>query len=188
MAENVLGNPDRPKKLFCFPLFLLLIFVGSVQAQYSVGRQWNEELLGAIRADLARPTIHARNLFHTAAAMWDAWAAYDGSASPYLFNASATASIPGDARNEAISYAAYRLLSWRFANSPGAASSLQSFDDRMVALGYDLNFTAIDGNSPAALGNRIAAAYISLGLNDGANEAGGYDNFFYLPVNPPRLN
>ena len=43
----------------------------------SVARQWNEELLEAIRRDFARPTVHARNLFHVSAAMWDAWAAYD---------------------------------------------------------------------------------------------------------------
>ena len=43
----------------------------------SVARQWNDELLEAIRNDFARPTVHARNLYHVAVAMWDAWAAYD---------------------------------------------------------------------------------------------------------------
>jgi hypothetical protein len=42
-------------------------------AQHSVTRQWNEMLLDAIRLDFARPTIHARNLFHVSAAMYDAW-------------------------------------------------------------------------------------------------------------------
>ena len=45
-------------------------------AQQSVARQWNDEQLAAIRRDLARPTVHARNLYHVSAAMWDAWAAY----------------------------------------------------------------------------------------------------------------
>ena len=40
----------------------------------SVARMWNEALLDAIRKDLARPTVHARNLFHMSAAMYDAWA------------------------------------------------------------------------------------------------------------------
>lgn len=43
----------------------------------SIARQWNEELLNAIRSDFARPTIHARNLFHTSVAMYDAWALFD---------------------------------------------------------------------------------------------------------------
>ncbi|MEZ5660753.1 MAG: hypothetical protein R3E83_20260 [Burkholderiaceae bacterium] len=39
--------------------------------------------------------------------------------------------------------------------------------------------------SAAALGNAIAACYIDYGLADGANEANGYANRAYVPVNPP---
>ena len=52
-------------------------FASAQPAGPSVARQWNEELLEAIRNDFARPTVHARNLFHTSVAMWDAWAAFD---------------------------------------------------------------------------------------------------------------
>lgn len=50
----------------------------------SVARQWSEVLLAAIRNDFARPTVHARNLFHVSSAMYDAWAVYADTASPYL--------------------------------------------------------------------------------------------------------
>jgi hypothetical protein len=40
--------------------------------------------LSAIRIDIPRPTAHARNLFHLSLAMYDAWAAYDATASPFL--------------------------------------------------------------------------------------------------------
>ena len=43
----------------------------------SVARLWNEVLLDAIRNDFARPTVHARNIFHISAAMYDAWAVFD---------------------------------------------------------------------------------------------------------------
>ena len=43
----------------------------------SVARVWDETLLQLIREVIPAPTVHARNLFHTSAAMWDAWAAYD---------------------------------------------------------------------------------------------------------------
>jgi hypothetical protein len=43
----------------------------------SVARLWDEALLDAIRRDIPRPTVHARNLYHMSAGMWDAWAAYD---------------------------------------------------------------------------------------------------------------
>ena len=48
-------------------------------AQQSVARQWNELLLDAIRVDVGRPIVHARNLFHVSGVMYDAWAAYDRS-------------------------------------------------------------------------------------------------------------
>ena len=51
---------------------------------HSVARVWDEALLDAIRRDIPAPTVHARNLFHTSAAMWDAWAAYDPEADGYF--------------------------------------------------------------------------------------------------------
>ena len=148
------------------------------QAQHSAAREWNEELLEAIRNDFARPTVHARNLFHTAIGMWDAWAAYDLVAQQYLHQEKATAADAASARREAISYSSYRILSARFANSPGARVSLPSFDAKMAELGYDIDFTDVTGNSPAALGNRIAATVLALGRADGANEENGYSNRF----------
>ncbi len=44
---------------------------------WSVARRWDEATLDAIRRALPAPTVHARNLFHVSAAMWDAWAAHD---------------------------------------------------------------------------------------------------------------
>ena len=50
----------------------------------SVARQWNEILLHSIRGDFARPTVHARNLFHISAAMYDCFAALDETADSYF--------------------------------------------------------------------------------------------------------
>jgi hypothetical protein len=57
----------------------------------------------------------------------------------------------------------------------------------MDELGYDRNITSTAGNTPAELGNRIAETIIAYGLSDGANEAGGYANQYYTPVNPPLV-
>lgn len=156
-------------------------------AEHSVARVWNEEVLFAIRRDLARPPVHARNLFHLSVAMWDAWAAYDATAEGYLVKEKMAP--PADvqaAREEAISYAAYRLLRHRFANSPGAATTNTELDDRLAELGYDKNFTSTVGNTPAAFGNRIAAAVIDWGFTDNSNEANNYAaNNGYAPVNEP---
>jgi len=155
----------------------------------SVARQWNEDLLTAIRNDFARPTVHARNLFHTSAAMWDAWAAYDADSSQFqhIEKVDLAPDLVLAAREKAISYAAYRLLRWRFQNSPGAVESLDRFDARMTSLGFDRDFTSTAGDDPAALGNRIAATYIEFGLNDTSNEANDFANQFYMAVNEPLV-
>jgi hypothetical protein len=155
----------------------------------SVARQWNEELLEAIRRDFARPTVHARNLFHVSAAMWDAWAAYHPLAGQVIHHERASAVDVRAARAKAISFAAYRVLEARFAGSPGAAFSLVSFGARMAQLGYDKDFTATSGGAdpPAELGNRIAASVLAFGLTDGSNEQDGYANRYYEPVNPPLI-
>ncbi len=54
--------------------------VRTADGSHSVARLWDEALLDAIRRDFPAPTVHARNLYHVSAAMWDAWAAYDPAA------------------------------------------------------------------------------------------------------------
>ena len=161
---------------------------GGIAAEtQSVARQWNELLLEAIRTDFARPTVHARNLFHTSVAMWDAWAAYDGTATGYLVTEKASAADVTAARKEAISYAAYRVLTARFANSPNAGNILVAFRQKMARLGYDVDVITRVGDNPAALGNRVGAAVLAFGLTDGANELNAYASEHYEPVNPPLL-
>ena len=189
---------DRPafpiRLLLCLILLLLgLMLVRDVRAESeipadaSVARQWNEETLAAIRRDFARPTVHARNLFHVSAAAWDAWAAYDSTARGWLVLEKQDAEDIRAARETAISHAAYRILRWRFRASPGAPVTLRALDERFRQLGLDPDFTTLDGDSPAALGNRIAAAYLALGEQDNANEADDFGNRFYESVNPPLV-
>lgn len=179
---------------------MLVLFSTALQAQQqSVARRWNEVMLLAIREDLARPPVQARNLFHVSMAMWDAWAAYDTlTADTYLLgktvgNYTCTfvgVPAPPDiqaAREEAMSYAAYRLLSRRFQSSPGAATSIARFRTLMTDLGYDWTFNSnfYQSGDPAALGNYIGDCVSFYGLTDGANETGNYAYIHYDPVNPP---
>ena len=159
----------------------------SCQRYQSVARQWDEEILEAIRHDTPRPTVHARNLFHLSAAMWDAWRAYGGGGKAFLTDESHASSDPEGDRATAISFAAYRLLSQRYALSVNAASTQAHLDSRMATLGYDKNFTSIEGDMPAAVGNRIGNAMIAFGGNDGANEDGNYADASYAPVNDPLV-
>jgi len=181
-------------------LCLLNFLAVNLGAQHSVARKWNDVLLQAIRNDFARPTVHARNLFHASVAMYDSWAIYDPTATTYFtgqsvgdyfcsFGQVAPVSDLKAAQEEAMSYAVYRLLTHRFLYSPGADESLQRFDSLMSALDYNTSITTTDyiNGPPAAVGNYIAQCLIQFGLVDGANEASGYGNLHYQPVNLPLI-
>jgi hypothetical protein len=154
--------------------------------EWSVARRWDEVLLDAIRRDLPAPTRHARNLYHVSAAMYDAWAAYDPLADGVFVDEKHSADDIAAARNEAISYAAYRVLEHRYINAVGAPDTIAEFDALMGALCYPIGVTTTEGDSPAAVGNRIAATIIAQGLMDGSNEAEGYSNDYH-PVNEPLV-
>ncbi len=158
-----------------------------VQARpaWTVAREWNEVTLDAIRRDLPAPTVHARNLFHTSAAMWDAWAAYEPGARGVFIDEDHEADDVAAARNEAISYAAYRVLQHRYADSVGASDTIPQLDQLLEDRCLERSQTTTSGDSPAALGNRIAAEIISAGMADGANESNDYEPLGYEPVNPP---
>ena len=158
-------------------------------AQRTEARRWNDLLLESIRRDFARPTVHARNLYHVSTAMWDAWATYDGTADCVLFDESHPTTDPAiDAwRSEALSYASYQILKARFANSPGGPQMRSHYDVMMTRLGYSTTYNSTVGNSPASIGNRIAANVLAIGQTDNANEANDYANLHYQPFNLPLL-
>ena len=169
------------------------ISVRSWNDDKSVARQWMDELLDAIRLDYPAPTVHSRNLFSLSSAMWDAWVAYDvtGVAVPYIAEEELDLSIFGSneaavlaVRNEAISYAAYRVLRSRFRLSPNVEITAPALTERFERLGYDPDNITVEGNSPAAVGNRIAAKVLAFGWSDGANERYVYrDQTGYKAVN-----
>ncbi len=182
-------------KLILIALSVILSF-NITSAQHSVARLWNEVLLEGIRNDFARPTVHARNLFHISAAMYDCWAVYDPVANPYFlgreingvkfdFDGIPAPTNTDDAIKEAISYAAYRLISHRFEFSPGIEDTKKLADALMVTLGYDITLESqlYSTGSPAAMGNYLADQIISFGFIDGSNEIFDYDNLYYLPLN-----
>jgi hypothetical protein len=153
---------------------------------------WNEEILAAIRIDLPHPPVHARNLFHLSAAMYDAWAAYDSVAVGYLYHGKHSAADREAAQREAISHAAYRLLTERYSLSRNAPITLAALDARMAALGYDSNNGSTDPSSPAGLGNRIAGILAAFVANDGALQDRKYQDLppelgGYVPTNAPLL-
>ena len=188
------------KKITIIILTLLCSVSYTSSGQQSIAREWNEHLLEAIRSDFARPTVHARNLFHTSVVMYDAWAIFDDTAETVFLGKTfggytcAFDGIlpPADndiARHEIISYAMFRLLYHRFQNSPGATTVLADFETLFTSLGYDTTFTSTDYStgSYAALGNYLAEQMIAFGLQDASNEVNDYANQLYTPTNDPLI-
>ena len=180
-------------------IFLILLFLNSSLCESqnrSIAREWNEQVLHAIRNDYARPTIHARNLFHTSIAIYDIWAVFNNKASTFLLGKTVGnyrcnfdgfyigQSIDED-RKTAMSYAVYRIMLHRFSNSPGIEEIYLSINNLMDELGYDKNMQSVDyhnGNA-AALGNYMANQIIAFSMLDGSNEQNDYANLFYEPLN-----
>ena len=162
--------------------------------EWSIAREWNEALLAAIRLDTARPTVHARNLFHLSAVMWDAWAAYQAQAKQ-LFYAQKINWQPqtlNQLQAVSISIAAHTLLNWRFRNSLNYERIQLQFDQTLAAAGRRYHFDVgqvaqenQDLTKAYKLGLTIARKMIDIGLQDGSNEKNDYLSKHYLPVNPP---
>jgi hypothetical protein len=170
-------------------------------SQQSVARQWNECQLNCIRKYFAKPTVHARHLFHCSVVMYDAWAVYDDEATPFfLGNTWGSFTCPFDgipmpadgdlvaAQEKAISYAMYRTLWNRYTIfAPGAnLLTIQGYiNAQMTALGYDPAITSTDysDGDPAKLGNYIAAKMQEFALQDGSNQQSNYANLYYQPIN-----
>ncbi|MFY0686802.1 MAG: T9SS type A sorting domain-containing protein [Cyclobacteriaceae bacterium] len=179
-------------------LAVLLSFSALGQSTHSIARQWNEVLLEAIRNDYARPTVHARNLFHTSAMMYDCWAMFEADAGPYFLGRELggvrfpefsfdTVTNIDDARKEVLSYAMYSLLRHRFETSPGYNIMLDHAKDLMKSNDYLVTKVGTDYQNGgwAELGNYLANLVIAYGFNDYSNEEHGYVNQHYEPVNEP---
>src|SRR6266446_6226587 len=158
------------KCLWTSLLVLQFIYSASVNlhgaASNSVARVWDERALGAIRVDTPHPPAQARNLFSLSVCMWDAWAAYDtNGAVGYVYRGKHTADDLTAARNEAISYAAYRMLKERHVYSRTASNSLAADDAQMTTLGYDISNNSRDNSTPAGVGNSIYDAVSAWFIN-----------------------
>ena len=179
----------RWKHLFTALLLLYVAVHASAQivwytpkTNYSTARNWDERVLETIRADTPNPPVQARNLFSYATCMYDAWAAYDTNAVGFIYHGKHTAADIAAARNEAISYAVYRMIVERMVYSRTATNQVARNPDFMTAMGYDPTYTNRDTSTPAGVGNIIYDAVSAWFINDGARQTNGTP---YPIANPP---
>ncbi|MFY0687667.1 MAG: VCBS repeat-containing protein [Cyclobacteriaceae bacterium] len=194
------GKVSVQEKGDCFGEIVIkeVTFEGGLRNQdYSIARLWNEVLLEAIRKDYARPTVHARNLFHTSAVIYDLWALYNQSGKTFLTeeNYAELLEVLEEKSDEekktgleqAISHAMFKVMKSRFDDSPGHVSTKWLMLQLMTQLGLDPGVTSTDYSlgDNAAIGNYVAELMINYGYTDGAREVQGYSNNYYETTNTP---
>ncbi len=170
-------------------------FIVGVRSDFSdrnIARQWNELVLDSARINFPDPPIVARTFYHCAAAMWDAYWAYqpDGWNHAQAVFHKEEPSIPQDEATraaqqaEALSHAVYTVATERYRKAFNHDAILLALRDFMLDNGYDPDDLSTEGATPAAVGNRIGNAILSINMDDGSNEANGYaDTTGYAPVN-----
>ena len=159
---------------------------GTPRSTDNVVLQWDEQALSAIRGypGLTGPTVSARTIAVVHTAMFDAWAAYTPNAKPATpDNATLKATGPNstDARDEAMSYAAYRVLVDLFPWNPGpfqdkddpvTGKIIYRTPDELIDVKYDPANDSRDLGTPAGVGNSAADGVIAYRHTDGSNQLG----------------
>ncbi len=151
---------------------------------------WDRAVQQAVINESPGPTVASRayGIVHTA--MFDAWAAYDPIAiATQLGDALQRRATENTVANkmEAMSYAAYRVLTELFPNQNSI------FDTLMAELGFAPSNTTTDTRTAAGIGNISAEVLMAFRRHDGANQLGNdpngngtpySDNSGYTPFNP----
>lgn len=134
---------------------------------------WDRAVQQAVINTAPGPTIASRaySMVHTA--IFDAWAAYDLTAMGTQLGDDLQrpeSEVTEENKQEAISYAAYRVLEDLF------PSEIDIFDDLMADLGFDSENQSTDTTTAAGIGNVSAQALLDFRRNDGSNQLGDDPN------------
>ncbi len=134
---------------------------------------WDRAVQKAVINTAPGPTIASRaySMLHTA--IFDAWAAYDLTAVGTQLGDDLQRpeiEVTEDNKQEAVSYAAYRVLEDLF------PSQIDIFDSLMTELGYDPENRTTDTTTVAGIGNVSAQALLDFRHNDGSNQLGDDPN------------
>ncbi|MEM6598680.1 MAG: DUF6851 domain-containing protein [Cyanobacteria bacterium P01_C01_bin.69] len=155
--------------------------VTTTDATPTISVIWDRAVQKAVITAAVGPTVASRayGILHTA--MFDAWAAYDTNAVGTQLGDDlqrSPAENTTENKAEAMSFAAYRILTELFSEQADLFSSV------MAELGYDTANTTTNTTAAAGIGNVSAEALMAYRRNDGANQANGYESTIdYTPVN-----
>jgi Na+-translocating ferredoxin:NAD+ oxidoreductase RnfD subunit len=174
VLRNVAANrivdvavPKQPALSEAAPNSALILACTPAAPAGSIATTWLRTAVAALGAGQASEPVQARDLYDVSTAMWNARHSSAPSAS--------------------ISYAAYRVLLWDASFNPNLGRSFGILTSRLRSLCYSPRYASTSGASPAALGNRAAAAVIAAGRSDGSNEALHFADPSFTSTNSPLI-
>jgi hypothetical protein len=138
--------------------------------------QWNEATLQAIRETQPAIPVAARALAIVHTCMFDAWAAYDATASGTQFGTRLRRPEQEQTlanKSQALSFAAFRALVDLF------PARKASFSQIMTSLGYDATNLTMNSDTPVGIGNLTAQAVQAFRHRDEANQLGDLHHTAY---------
>jgi hypothetical protein len=138
----------------------------SAASQQSLARVWDRTAVSVLRIGGATSPEQARDLLDLSLAMSRAHTA----AGPIALN-----------------YAAYRLLVWRASFGTNLSRAFGLLTAKLRSLCLSPGFVSTKGSTPAAVGNRVAAAAIATGRRDGSLETQHYVDSSYTAPNGPLV-
>lgn len=160
----------------------------------TVARRWIEQNLAAIRLEIPEPGVHARNLYHLSLALFDAWALFSEDQSPLVsqallplldFTAFEDQDAIEAAREEAISYAAWQILAYRYGEIHNNQRTLNCIDALLEDLGFSRPSEEEDPSFGAFVGSLVGEGIIAAFADDGALENLNYQDPDYQFLAPP---
>ena len=167
-VDRVLTVPAAARTLAAAPPAMSPLLAGCSPSRpqgVSIAALWNRTAVEVLRAGDAPEPVQARDLYDVSAAVWNAWRQTSSSI--------------------AVSYAAYRVLLWDASYDANLERTFSLLTTRLQSLCYSPAYTNATGSSPAAAGNRVAAATIAAGRHDGSLEALHFLDASYVPENEP---
>ena len=172
-------------------------FTPYVPATENIAQEWVGLMLDAQEFSAPRPTVVARQLWLVSAGMYEAWSAYDDTATGYFtghrLKVDASARTAAN-RAETLSHAAFALITHYYAalatqpEGSGGRAAYDALTAKMKLHGYlDAAGNAVPSDAQA-LGSIIAAIVLEYAATDGSNEANNYaDTLGFEYVNPSLI-
>ncbi|MEL7498978.1 MAG: DUF6851 domain-containing protein [Planctomycetota bacterium] len=148
-------------------------FVTVNDSSPTVSTQWDQAIQQAVVNTSPGPTVASRAYAMVHTAMFDAWSAYDVTASSTVLadDLQQPAHLISESnKREAMSYAAYRVATDLF------ETETPLFDELMNQLGYDSQNRTTNTTTPAGVGNVMAAELLRVRHQDGSNQLGDDPN------------